>query len=68
MICGYSMHFFGLLGSHNDINVLERFNVFANLAEGSALLVNYSINGYGLKIIQWDTISQMVYIPHGQHS
>jgi hypothetical protein len=38
--------FFGLPGSHNDINVLERSNVFANLAEGSAHPVNYSVNGH----------------------
>ena len=38
--------FFGLPGSHNDINVLERSSVFSELAEGRAPLVNYSINGY----------------------
>jgi hypothetical protein len=37
--------FFGLLGSHNDINVLEHSSVFTELAEGRAPLVNYSING-----------------------
>ena len=37
--------FFGLLGSHNDINVLERSSVFSELAEGCAPPVNYSING-----------------------
>ena len=37
--------FFGLLGSHNDINVLEYSSVFIELAEGHAPLVNYSING-----------------------
>ena len=36
--------FFGLLGSQNDINVLERSSVFSELAEGRALSVNYSIN------------------------
>lgn len=38
--------FFGLPGSHNDINVLERSNIFAELAEGRAPKVNYSINGH----------------------
>ncbi|RWR79968.1 putative nuclease HARBI1 [Cinnamomum micranthum f. kanehirae] len=38
--------FFGLPGSHNDINVLERSFVFTELAEGHAPLVNYSINGH----------------------
>ncbi|XP_062170457.1 uncharacterized protein LOC133876188 [Alnus glutinosa] len=38
--------FFGLPEFHNDINVLERSNVFANLAEGHAPSVNYSVNGH----------------------
>ena len=37
--------FFGLPGSHNDINVLERSSIFSKLAKGRAPLVNYSING-----------------------
>ena len=37
--------FFGLPGSHNDINVLEHSSVFKELAEGRAPKVNYSING-----------------------
>jgi hypothetical protein len=36
--------FFGLPGSHNDINVLERSSIFTELAEGRAPSVNYSIN------------------------
>ena len=31
-------------GSHNDINVLHRSPLFAKLAEGRALEVNYTIN------------------------
>ncbi|KAK9280258.1 hypothetical protein L1049_013946 [Liquidambar formosana] len=38
--------FFGLPGSHNDINVLERSHLFANHAEGCAPTANYSINGH----------------------
>lgn len=38
--------FFGLPGSHNDINVLHRSPLFAKLAEGTAPQVNYSINGH----------------------
>jgi len=38
--------FFGLPGSHNDINVLEQSDVFANLVEGRAPPINYSINGH----------------------
>ncbi|XP_028055508.1 uncharacterized protein LOC114259680 [Camellia sinensis] len=36
--------FFGLPGSHNDINVLERSSVFTKLVEGRTPSVNYSIN------------------------
>ena len=39
--------FFGLPGSLNDINVLERSTLFNDLAEGCAPLINYSINGHG---------------------
>ncbi|KAK9290669.1 hypothetical protein L1049_008842 [Liquidambar formosana] len=38
--------FFGLPRSHNDINVLERSHLFANLAEGRTPATNYSINGH----------------------
>lgn len=37
--------FFGLPGSHNDINVLERSFVFSELAQGRAPPVNYIVNG-----------------------
>ena len=37
--------FFRLPGSNNDINVLERSNIFFELVEGHAPMVNYSING-----------------------
>lgn len=37
--------FFGLPGSNNDINVLERSFLFTELAQGCAPQVNYSING-----------------------
>uniref|UniRef100_A0A2N9ERN8 DDE Tnp4 domain-containing protein n=1 Tax=Fagus sylvatica TaxID=28930 RepID=A0A2N9ERN8_FAGSY len=38
--------FFGLPGSHNDINVLEHSSIFTELAQGRAPPVIYSINGY----------------------
>lgn len=37
--------YFGLPGSHNDINVLDRSPVFSLLAEGRAPPCHYSING-----------------------
>eukprot|EP00267_Zea_mays_P022060 XP_008646466.1 uncharacterized protein LOC103627939 [Zea mays] len=36
--------FFGMPGSHNDINVLHRTSLFARLADGQAPKVNYTIN------------------------
>jgi len=42
--------FFGMPGSHNDINVLHRSHLFDNLAEGRAPEVNYSINGHDYKM------------------
>lgn len=38
--------YFGLLGSHNDINVLEQVDVFVNLSEGRSPLINYSVNDH----------------------
>ena len=42
--------FFGLPGSLNDINVLDRFLIFTLLANGHAPPVNYIINGHEYKM------------------
>ena len=38
--------FFRLLGSNNDINVLEWSHIFFDFAEGRALALHYLINGH----------------------
>ncbi|KAA1081131.1 hypothetical protein PGT21_050295 [Puccinia graminis f. sp. tritici] len=41
--------YFGLPGSHNDINVLDQLPLFKNLLNGQAPKCEYSINGHDYK-------------------
>ncbi|XP_038693787.1 putative nuclease HARBI1 [Tripterygium wilfordii] len=67
--------FFGLPGSLNDINVLERSPVFTDLINGRAPPVNFVINnhqydmGYYLAdgiYPQWSTIVKSIHMPQTQ--
>jgi hypothetical protein len=45
-IYGFGTLFFGMAGSHNDINVLQRSPVFDRLADNNDLVVHYEINDH----------------------
>ncbi|XP_062152063.1 uncharacterized protein LOC133860489 [Alnus glutinosa] len=66
--------FFGLPGSHNDINVLERSFIFSDLAQGRAPPVNYTVNGHNYNMgyyladgiyPQWATFVKTISSPQG---
>jgi hypothetical protein len=68
------MHFFGMPGSHNDINVLHRSPLFENLAKGIAPEVNYTITGHDYKMgyylgngiyPSWATLIKSISLPMG---
>ncbi|XP_047315282.1 uncharacterized protein LOC124919157 [Impatiens glandulifera] len=53
--------FFGLPGSHNDINVLERSHVFSEITSGEGYPVDYSINGHNYNM--WYYLADGIYPP-----
>ena len=66
--------FFALLGSDNDINILERSPIFSELEQGRAPVVNYSINGHEYKMgyyladgiyPKWSTFVKTIPSPQG---
>ncbi|CAL5330637.1 unnamed protein product [Camellia sinensis] len=66
--------FFGMPGSHNDLNVLDRSPLFSDLAQGKAPPVHYTINGHNYDMgyyladgiyPQWATLVQTISSPQG---
>ncbi|XP_062177144.1 uncharacterized protein LOC133882057 [Alnus glutinosa] len=66
--------FFGLPGSNNDINVLDKSFIFTKLAQGRGPRVNYSINGHDYTMgyylangiyPQWSTFVKTISAPLG---
>lgn len=55
--------FFGMPGSHNDINVLDRSPLFTNLCEGRAPAVNFRINDHTYNM--YATLVQTISSPQG---
>ncbi|CAL5344958.1 unnamed protein product [Camellia sinensis] len=66
--------FFGMPGSHNDLNVLDRPPLFSDLAQGKAPSVHYTVNGHSYDMgyyladgiyPQWATLVQTISSPQG---
>ena len=64
-----------MVGSNNDINVLDRSSVFDEILEGHALEVNYTVNvtnytlGYyliGGIYLEWATFVKTIPRPQGE--
>ena len=45
--------FFGMPGSHNDINVLQQSPVFRRLCNGESLSCNYIVNGRDYNMVYY---------------
>ncbi|XP_028060011.1 uncharacterized protein LOC114263608 [Camellia sinensis] len=66
--------FFGMPGSHNDLNVLDRSPICFDLAQGKAPPIQYTINGHTYNMgcylangiyPQWATLAQTISSPQG---
>lgn len=69
--------FFGMPGSHNDINVLDRSHLFADLSNGRAPAAKFTINGreYNMGYYladgiypSWSTLVQTISHPQSEKS
>jgi hypothetical protein len=64
--------FFGLLGSLNDINVLQRSHIFSRLLSDNAPACNFTINGHEYNMgyyhedsiyLEWATLVKIIRNP-----
>jgi hypothetical protein len=71
----FGIVFFGLPGSLNDINVLQRSHIFSNLVSDKALACNYTVNGqeYNMGYYladeiypEWETLVKTIRNPEGR--
>jgi hypothetical protein len=67
--------FFGLPGSLNDINVLQRSHIFSNLVSDKAPTYNYTVNGHEYNMgyyladgiyLEWATLVKTIHNPESQ--
>jgi hypothetical protein len=67
--------FFGLSGSLNDINVLQRSHIFSNLVSDKASACNYTVNGHEYNMgyyladgicPNWATLVKIIRNPEGR--